>query len=287
MLPDYHVHTVYCGHAEGDMRAYRDTARRRLVPELSFSCHAPSPDGYDARNRMEVSQFEEYGRRVAVLQAEPAPPLIRLGIEADYYEAGLPFLRRWLPDQPFDLVLGSVHYIGDWGFDAPENRKQWDSVDVAGVWRAYFELVGQLADTRLFDVLAHPDLPKKFGHRPPDRQVAEMVKPALDRIAAAGMALEINTSGLRKPVREIYPSPLILALARERNIPVCFGSDSHRPDEVGQDFPAALDLVRAAGYTHSRWFERRRSNDRPLPERYVFARSLADAERPKPDQGHR
>jgi histidinol-phosphatase (PHP family) len=92
-------------------------------------------------------------------------------------------------------------------------------------------------------------LPKKFGHRPPDKDLKEMVQPVLDRMAEAGMGMELNTSGLRKPVSEIYPSPVIVSLARERDIPICFGSDAHSPSEVGAGFALALALAREAGYT--------------------------------------
>lgn len=271
MLPDYHLHTTFCRHAAGEMREYRATALMRCVPELSFSCHAPNPHGYDPRNRMTCGEFPEYLAGVAAMQAESPPPVIRMGIEADYYDTGVSFLKKWLPSRSFDVILGSVHYIGDWSFDSPEYRKKWESVDVTGVWRAYFELIGKLADTRLFDILAHPDLPKKFGYRPPDRKMAEMAKPVLDRIAASGMALEINTSGLRKPMREIYPSPLMLSLAHELDIPICFGSDAHLPEEVAMDFDLALRLARNVGYTHSRWFERRVPRDIPLPDHLVFS----------------
>jgi len=109
------------------------------------------------------------------------------------------------------------------------------------------------------------DLPKKFGHRPSDRDLKEMAQPALDRIAAAGMALEINSSGLRKPVHEIYPSALLLSLAKERDIPICFGSDAHRPEEVGWQFDAALALARSVGYTHAMQFRRRQQISYALP----------------------
>jgi histidinol-phosphatase (PHP family) len=128
---------------------------------------------------------------------------------------------------------------------------------VTATWRKYFKLVERLAESRLFDSVGHLDLPKKFGYRPSDNDLKEMVQPALDRIAQAGMGIELNTSGLRKPVREIYPSALVLSLAHDRDIPICFGSDAHRPEEVGAGFPEALSLARDAGYTHYFRIEKR------------------------------
>jgi histidinol-phosphatase (PHP family) len=246
---DYHVHSALCRHATGAAADYVLAARTTGVAELGFTDHAPAPDGYDPGNRMVMEQFPRYRDEVAAAAAAAPEPVVLFGVEADYYPAGVGFLRDWLPAQKFDLVLGAVHYIGGWGFDNPTALRAWESVDVTGAWREYFRLLGELAATRLFDVVAHLDLPKKFGHRPKDREVIEMAQPVLDRIAAAGMGLEISTSGLRKAVKEIYPSPFLLALARERQIPICFGSDAHRPEDVAFAFDQALALARAAGYT--------------------------------------
>jgi histidinol-phosphatase (PHP family) len=182
---------------------------------------------------------------------------VLFGIEGDYYEGGLDFLGQCVQNNKFDLVLGSVHFIGNWGFDNPVNRARWDTVDVTGAWREYFALVGKLADTGLFDVVSHLDLPKVFGHRPSDDDLREIAQPALDCVARAGMAVEINTGGLRKPVREIYPSALLLQLARARDIPICFGSDAHRPEHVGFAFDQAIRLAREAGYTRRAIFRGR------------------------------
>ena len=262
--PDYHIHTVLCKHASGFLSEYRRTAARRGMTEMCFTDHVPSPTGYDPTNRMELEQFPLYRDMVRELR-DDAEPRVFFGIEADYYPQCEEFLAPWLPKQPFDLVLGSVHYIGNWGFDNPAERKKWDSADVEGVWRAYFALVVKLVATGLFDVLSHFDLPKKFGHRLAEAPLRELVQPVLDRVAQAGLAIELNTSGLRRPVGEIYPSPLILALARERGIPICFGSDAHRPEEVGAAFDQAVQLAREAGYTEQAVYCQRQRTSRPLP----------------------
>ncbi|MBW1798269.1 MAG: histidinol-phosphatase HisJ family protein, partial [Deltaproteobacteria bacterium] len=246
-LPDYHLHTILCKHAEGDIADYRKAARTQNIPEICFSDHCPNPDGYDPAHRMEMKKFETYSDMVSRVQ-DGEPPTVLFGIEADYYEGCEAFLREWLPAQQFDFVLGAVHYIEGWGFDNPAQRHVWDSVDVNETWRKYFELVGRLADSGLFDAVGHLDLPKKFGFRPNDKELKEMAKPVLDRIAKGGMGMELNTSGIRRPVGEIYPSPLIVSMAREREIPICFGSDAHRPGEVGAGFDPALNLAKEAGY---------------------------------------
>jgi histidinol-phosphatase (PHP family) len=272
MLPDYHIHTKLCKHAEGEVSAFRARAADLGLPEICFTDHVPNPDGYDPVNRMRLDQFDLYRTMIADLARPPeaGQPPVLFGVEADYYDGCERFLQDWLPRQEFDLVLGSVHYIANWGFDNPDERHVWDSVDVTNTWAAYFAIIGKLADSRLAgrrlaDVVGHLDLPKKFGHRPSDRDLKEMAQPVLDRVAEAGMAIEINSSGLRRPVHEIYPSALLLSLAKERDIPICFGSDAHRPEEVGWQFDASLALARSVGYTHAVRFRRRRPSPYALP----------------------
>jgi len=260
---DYHIHTFLCKHAEGMPADYVAAARARGVPEMCFADHAPAPDGYDPGVRMSIEQFPEYVEMISALRGGTAPHVL-YGIEADYYEGCRAFLESWLPEQDFDLVLGSVHYINDWGFDHPDNLAVWDSVDVTETWRKYFDLLGALADTRLFDIVGHLDLPKKFGHRTEEGALTEIAAPVLDRVAAAGMAVELNTGGLRCPVGEIYPSLLVLELCRERNIPIVFGSDAHSADCVGHAFEQAVNLAAQAGYTESLRFRARKGAPVPL-----------------------
>lgn len=266
-LPDdYHLHTRLCKHAEGEPAAYRAAARQLDLAEICFTDHAPAPCGYDSAYRMQLNEFPEYREWVEKLMPDTDTPRVLFGIEADYYQGCRQFLEAWLAEQPFDIVLGSVHYIGAWGFDSPENRAVWERTDLHQAWRDYFRLVGELADTGLFDVLTHPDLPKKFGHRIDEKLLSQMAAPALDRIAAAGMAIEINTAGLRKPVGEIYPASAILVLAYERGIPITFGSDAHAPGEVGEGFRQAVNLAMGAGYRERARFKKRKRTLVPLEQ---------------------
>lgn len=264
MMPDYHIHTPLCHHAEGCPADFKAAAQRQGIPEMAFTDHCPNPDGYDSECRMTLDEFPVYQTMVRSQQT-PEPPTVLFGLEIDYYEGCEQFLRPWLAGQTLDLVIGSIHYLGTWGFDNPEARQIWDQVDVIGTWRKYFDLLGRFAQSRLADVIGHLDLPKKFGYRPPDNIVKDMALPLFDRIAQSGMAIEINSSGLRRPVQEIYPSPLLLALARERDIPICFGSDAHKPEEVGDRFTESLKLAREAGYTQAIRFSGRRKTVYPLP----------------------
>lgn len=265
MMADYHVHTHLCKHARGRPVEYVESAKKNRITEICFTDHIPCPDGYDPENRMILSQFPTYRQEVAAAASAHPDVTVLFGMEADYYETMDPLQPGWIAAQNFDLVLGSVHVIKEWAFDDPLRVQMWDKVDITGAWKEYFRLLGELVDLRCFDIIAHFDLPKKFGYRPKDSVVREMALPVLDKVAAAGMGIELNSSGLRKPVKEIYPSPDLLTLARERNIPITFGSDSHMPEEVGYEFSKSLSLAKSVGYTRRAVFRGRQKQLVSLP----------------------
>jgi histidinol-phosphatase (PHP family) len=262
--PDYHTHTYLCHHAQGMPADYLDGALRNGLPGLACTDHSPFPGGYDPEHRMELEDYPAYRSTFERLQPPDGFELL-FGIEADYFPDCEDYLAPWLAAQPFDIVLGSVHYL-DFHNPDPKEQTLWDHPDSVYVWKQYLQRIQALANTGLYDVVAHLDLPKKFRNRLDDETKKELFLPVLDRIAAADMAIEINTSGYHHQVAEPYPSVDILAWAHEREIPIVFGSDSHRPEWTGSDFPAAMKHARQAGYTHSARFKKRQKRLEPFPK---------------------
>jgi histidinol-phosphatase (PHP family) len=262
-LPDYHTHTVLCKHAGGTPRDYRAAAGARGMRQLAATDHCPTDDGFGVDHRMLLDEFPRYLDWVQEA-AEAAGPELLLGVEADYYRGCARFQERFQNKHAFDLVLGSVHFLDYWSPD-PALRGLARNPDAHFVWREYFTRIGELADTGLYDIVTHLDLPKKFGNALAENELREYALPALDCIAEAGMAIEINTSGLIHPPQACYPAPALLAWAAERGIGLTFGSDAHQPERVGAGFDVALDLARAAGFTHYREYRQRRFQAVPLP----------------------
>lgn len=263
-LPDYHIHTYLCKHATGFPLEYVKEAENKGILEVCFCDHMPSYQGYDPKHRMEPKQLHSYVEIIEETRNNSLIPVL-FGIEADYFRGCESYIEGLVQSQNFDLVLGSVHFLDSWGFDDPDQLPVWDLVDIEETWERYFQLLEELVDTGLFDVVAHIDLPKKFGHILEKEDLLRLSEPLLDRIANKGMAIEINTSGLRKPVGEIYPSLELLRLAQERHIPICFGSDAHEPSSVGYAFEDALRLVKEAGYREYARFNKRKISLIPLP----------------------
>jgi histidinol-phosphatase (PHP family) len=198
-----------------------------------------------------------------VEQAKRAGLPVLLGLEMDWIHDRADVLRSFLAPYDWDIVLGSVHYIGAWGFDDTRFLEQWRIRDVAGAWADYAALVRELAETGLADALSHPDLPKVFGHRPPDE--TPLHDAILEGARSSGTAIELNSNGLRKRCAEIYPSLPLLERAHGYGLPITLGSDAHTPDRTGANFDDLVGWARAAGYEEGSYFEARERRAYALP----------------------
>ncbi|MFC1683526.1 histidinol-phosphatase HisJ family protein [Candidatus Zixiibacteriota bacterium] len=257
MLVDYHVHTSFCGHAVGQMEEYVQAAAKKDLAELGFNDHAPTFHVQDPELAMGSHQLPRYVEKVRALRKEYRRPRIKLGVEADFVPGHQEDLRILLSQYDFDYVYGSVHLIDDWRFDDsrvyPERYDQWD---VNQAYVRFFELIRQSARSGLFDVIGHMDLIKKFDYWPTEK-IDGVLKETVQTIAREGMCIEVNTSGLRRPCAEIYPSEDILRLCRQHDVAVTLGSDAHSPEDVGMDFDKAVALLKRVGYDQMATFEGR------------------------------
>jgi len=255
---DYHMHTPLCRHATGEPVDYARRAVEVGLTEIGFSDHSPMrQDDFDDW-RMRFDQLDEYVEKVRRAQKDVPQLTIRLALEIDY----LPGCEDWVRDlasrHPWDYFIGSVHYVSDgWAIDNPAKLSEWAHRDAWEVWSAYFERLTRAAATGLFEIIGHADLPKKFGHRP-DQDCEPLYEAFLAAVKQAGGAIELNTAGLRKDCREIYPNRDLLKVAYRQGVPIAFGSDAHAPGEVGLSFAEATALARSVGYRHCCRFAARR-----------------------------
>jgi histidinol-phosphatase (PHP family) len=173
-----------------------------------------------------------------------------------------------LEQHEWDYVVGSVHFIGDYAVD-------WDAEDVdiwrrestpERVWKRYFDAVRASALSGLFDIIAHPDLVKIWGSgRPvPDTDPRRYYEPVVEAMLDAGVAMEVSTAGLRKPVAEIYPARAMLEMAVDAGLPIALSSDAHRPTELGFGYERAIELLTDCGVREISVFERRVRRPEPL-----------------------
>jgi len=255
---DYHMHTPLCRHAVGEPEEYARRAVELGLTEIGFSDHSPMlQDDFD-NWRMNLSQLDEYVKKVRRAQKLFPRLTIRLALEVDYLPGHEDWIRQLAARHPWDYFIGSVHYVSDsWAIDDPSKLSEWKHRDSREVWSIYFERLAMAADSQLFEIIGHADLPKKFGHQAP-ADAASLYGPFLDAVKRSGTAIELNTAGLRKDCKEIYPSRDILQLAFQKGVPITFGSDAHAPGEVGMNFTEAVELARGVGYQDCWRFEQRK-----------------------------
>jgi histidinol-phosphatase (PHP family) len=270
---DHHLHTPRCGHAEGTPAEFLAAAKG--LAGVGFNDHLPFIDADMADPALAMSWDDLPGYVDEILRLKERSTRVLLGIEADFIPGQEGRLRKVLADLPLDYVYGSVHWVGDWPFDDSRGLARYEGADINALYRDYYGLVVDMARTGLFDVWAHPDIPKKFGFLPTE-PMHDAEQTALEAVAAAGMTMEINTSGLRKPIGEIYPTADLLRRACALGIPIVLGSDAHRPAEVGWEFGRAVALARSAGYETYVTFRERERVEVPLPESSSALRSLED-----------
>jgi histidinol-phosphatase (PHP family) len=275
MLTDYHVHLRPDGagtpaaryFTPANAETYRAAARERGIAELGVSEHV-----YRFHQALDVWQHP-FWRENAVDDLDAYCGFVReqtdlrLGIEADFVPGREDRMASLLEARDWDYVVGSVHFVGDQAVDHPD-WDVWATTFEAPekVWGRYFELLAAAARSGLFDILAHPDLVKVWGgDRPrPDGDLRRFYEPVVEAIAEAGIAVEVSTAGLRKPVGERYPAEPFLAMCLEAGAPLALSSDAHVPEHLGFEYESTVAWLAAQGVRELCVFERRTRRLEPL-----------------------
>jgi histidinol-phosphatase (PHP family) len=273
MLTDYHLHlrpdeleaTAEEYFTEANVERYLAAAGEAGVEELGVSEHV-----YRFEAALDVWDHpfwreQAVGDLDAYCEFVRTTPL-RLGIEADFVPGREDRLASLLDSHDFDYVVGSVHFLGERAVDHP-GYDIWDGPgDPDRVWSRYFETVGEAARSGMFDVLAHPDLVKVWGAgRPrPERDPRFHYEPAVEAIAESGIAVEVSTAGLRKPVGELYPADALAEMCVDAGAAFSLSSDAHVPEHVGHEYGPATERMRAWGVDEVAVFDRRERRMEPL-----------------------
>ncbi len=274
MLTDYHLHlrpdepdtTAQRYFTAANVDRYLAAAAEAGIEELGVSEHV-----YRFTQALDLWRhpfWEEQARDDldAYCEFVRSTPL-RLGVECDFIPAAEDRTAALLEARDFDYVVGSVHFVGDEAVD----HAGWDVWESKGdpdeVWRRYFDALAECARAGLFDILAHPDLVKVWGGaRPlPERDPRHYYEPAVEAIAESGIAIELSTAGLRKPVGELYPARAFAEMCIEAGARFALSSDAHLPEQVGFGYDRALEFLGDLGVEEICVFERRRRRLEPLP----------------------
>ncbi|MEX2500894.1 MAG: histidinol-phosphatase [Trueperaceae bacterium] len=245
---DLHTHHHRCGHARGDLVDYVEAASSRGLRTIGLSDHAPLFDapGDDPAPglHMPASAWDGYLAEAAEVREAYADRIaVRVGVEADHLAIGSEAYARALNDPRLDHVLGAVHYVD--GVHVYDRSKYDGDLTPDEAHAAYYAEVARMATSGLFDVLAHVDAVKVVGPAPRTPPVGE-IEAMVDAIAAAGVAIEVNTSGVAK-CGEPFPGPDLLQRLAAAGVPLALGSDAHDPERVGGGFDEVLGALARLG----------------------------------------
>jgi histidinol-phosphatase (PHP family) len=272
MLTDYHLHLRpdEVGTAEEYFTAenvdrYLAAAEEHRIDELGVSEHV-----YRFTQSLEIWDHPYWKEQArddldAYCDFVRTTPL-RLGIECDFVPGSEDRIANLL-ERDFDYVVGSVHYLGEDGALDDQRYDVWERIsDPDELWSKYFRWQAELARTGLYDIVSHPDLVKMWGSdRPvPARDRRFHYEPAVEAIAESGIAVEVSTAGLRKPVGEIYPSREFAEMCVEAGADFALSSDAHAPDQVGFGYDRAIEFLASLGVERICVFEGRTRRLEPL-----------------------
>jgi histidinol-phosphatase (PHP family) len=275
MLTDYHVHlrpdrddTPPARYfTPGNAERYREAAAERGIQELGVSEHiyrfSAALDVWDHPfwrpwARDDLDAYCGFVREETDL---------RLGIEADFVSGREDRMANLLESRDWDYVVGSVHFVADLAVDLGDEWDIWRRGDSPErVWKRYFDALGEAARSGLFDIMAHPDLVKVHGdERPrPEGDLRRYYEPAVEAFLDAGVAIEVSTAGLRKPVGELYPARPFLELAVEAGLPIALSSDAHEPDQLGHRYEDAVAALEEVGVRELCVFDHRQRRLEPI-----------------------
>ncbi|NOZ91390.1 MAG: histidinol-phosphatase [Epsilonproteobacteria bacterium] len=252
MRVDLHNHTSRCNHAIGTVREYIQKAIELGIDIYGFSEHAPM--NFDEKYRLGFNEMREYEAEILRYQEEYKNDIeILLGYEVDYLKG---YMDSRVLNAKVDYLIGSVHFLDKWGFDNPEFIGEWENRDIDDIWSEYFDAIEAMAKSGYFDIVGHLDLIKVFKYLP-KKEIKLIAQNALKAIKKADMAIEINGAGLRKPVKELYPSKELLEIAYELDIPITFSSDAHSIEQIGFGYNQSVELAKSIGYTKAVTFKQR------------------------------
>lgn len=262
MLVDYHMHLEKGSFVEEWWLKFYEKAKERNIQEIGITEHGHRFKEFrPIYNHIPITEpwcdstLEEYKEFMSFLKEKYN---VKIGVEMDYFPEKEKEIKELLREYNFfDYVLGSVHFIDHgFGFDIDSNDPRWTERDIEEIFEDYFDKLEKLIKSELYDVVAHLDLVKLWGGRLP-KNIDFLYEKVAKEIVRYNLTIEINTSGLRKPVQEIYPSPRFLSLISSYSIPLTFGADAHTPEDVGRDIEGAYRLAKNLGFKYISLFEKR------------------------------
>lgn len=250
---DAHLHTTLSPDSDVAIDVYAASALERGIAELAITDHVDFEPGAPAFGYATFADRERIVRDAAERWA-PLGVAIRFGVELTYDRSWEADIRDHLARHAYDFTIGSVHDRVDSPYHPGRVRSWVHGRTIREIVAPAFDEVEAAARSGLFDSLGHLDVVKRYLHPHVTREefaaAPELYEPILRALVESGTALEINTSGLRHPVGETYPSPAIVAWFHALGgRAVSIGSDAHRAEHFGWALADGYRSAQDAGFS--------------------------------------
>lgn len=256
---DYHLHTNLSCDSHTTMPRMCRRALKLGLTEIAFTEH------FDVHPKDDCTGFyrpDRFFERLEAVRAQFAPLglTIRAGVELGEPHRYADEQQPVLADYPYDVVLGSLHWISD-SLVFDRNYFRTRTPDEAII--PYLTELVDMIQAGGFDVLAHVDVFKRVASEVygSDFEVGrweDHFRAIWQACIDTGTAVEINTAALRRGLSQPHPAQPALTWYKEMGGErLTLGSDAHRPNHIAYGFATGLAVARAAGFTRVCRFERR------------------------------
>ncbi len=269
-LPDYHLHTPYCGHAHGKIAEYIESAIDKGLRVICFTDHLYRYYLSRSQRRrywdwgMNATRLEKYVSEVTDLKTVYSKDIeIHLGLEIDYIEGAEDLLYPIIQDYNFDFLLGSIHCIPSVGWKHISKYTEEEPLDK---FSKYFQAIEKAIESGLFDSIAHPDFIWRYAKWPLDSnlQVFKMIDSIAQKATERNVCLEINSNAyLWSRMYHIPggdPFNVLLDSIRDNSTKITIGSDAHQPSAVARSFNDISNLLKAHAILNTNIFINRESS---------------------------
>jgi histidinol-phosphatase (PHP family) len=253
----YHVHSTFSD-GENTCEEIIETAEKLKLDRIGFSDHLILSNHIPDVHCLTEKDLPSY---IQTLKSLKSSISIHKGLEVDFFPFENKTYKAVLESSPLDYTIGSVHFVGDQAISFRFSLENQDEIN--NLFKNYYILVRQMAESHLFDIVGHIDYIKKFNLKP-TIDLSLLITEALKAIKEADMTIELNTSGWFDFCQEPYPSETILKQCYDLGIPCIITADAHKKENLVRNFEKGISLLKKIGYMTQVYYENRKKHETPL-----------------------
>lgn len=244
-MRDYHVHSNYSFDADFALRRMCRAALHAGITEICFTDHVD----FDIRPPVfPAANLAARNLEIESLRHEFPALSIKRGVEiAIGGPACMEATMAHLENTQLDFIIASLHVVDGVDVYYPE---YYDGKTLAEGYALYAERIAEyLPLCKDFSILGHYDFCAKYAPFPARAfqlsHASEAMDTALRYLAENGKGMEINTAAWRNDAP--WGLDVLKRFVELGGEYITFGSDAHKPEDIGRRLKEAAALAKAAG----------------------------------------